>query len=628
MIHVSDIEKRLKDNPEPIEVKEIRENIIKSFSKLEFIEDGHKYYVHNDDGSMTELHSVSHVCHLFSPYVNWDEICENKAKKMGIPYDELKRQWRENNLRSTNNGTKTHFFGENMMLFIQGRFDEIDSSIKNQIEDGFFVPYGKKEEAISKFYEDILKIDNFYPVMAEAKIYTGINDTLNLNENFSGTFDMLFAFKHNGKFKLSILDFKGLPLNTPIATKEGWKNMGDISVGDEVFDKDGKICKVLHTSKIHHKPCLKIKFDSGEEIICDEDHRWEISFLKNRMVSLKKEKYFENKVMTAKEIKEYMSNINRKDSRLIPKILLSKPIECEEKHLPIHPYVFGVWLGDGNNADGKITNMYDDIWSEIEKCGYTIGKDVSQGSSGKATTRTIFGLTHELRLLGCLHNKHIPDVFLRSSYEQRLDILKGLMDADGCYNKKRKRYVISTTRENQVDFSVKLLSSLGIKATVTPYIIKLKDKNKKINGYYINFTTDIYPFKIRKIKVEKPTRNKHLFRNIISIEDTETVETKCIEVDSPSHTFCCGYNMLVTHNTNKVLENDFNRNKGNMLLPPFEDLVDEAKSNYSIQLSCYQMGIEQLGYEVVDRKLIWLKDDGTYEKVSTPNLTDKLKLVL
>ena len=80
--------------------------------------------------------------------------------------------------------------------------------------------------------------------------------------------------------------------------------------------------------------------------------------------------------------------------------------------------------------------------------------------------------------------------------------------------------------------------------------------------------------------------------------------------------------------TNTALENDFNRNKGNMLLPPFEDLVDEAKSNYSIQLSCYQMGIEQLGYEVVDRKLIWLKDDGTYEKVSTPNLTDKLKLVL
>ena len=59
-----------------------------------------------------------------------------------------------------------------------------------------------------------------------------------------------------------------------------------------------------------------------------------------------------------------MSNINRKDSRLIPKILLSKPIECEEKHLPIHPYVFGVWLGDGNNADGKVAPQ--DVWDVLE----------------------------------------------------------------------------------------------------------------------------------------------------------------------------------------------------------------------------------------------------------------------
>lgn len=208
MIHISDVEEKLKKNKEPSEIKEIRENIKKSFSKLEFIEDGHKYFVHNDDGSKTELDSVSNVCHRFQPQVDWDEICKNKAKKIGITYDELKRQWKENNIRSTNNGTKTHFYGENMMLFIQGKFDEIDNSVKNQIEDGFFIPYGKKEEAISNFYEDILKVDNFYPVMAEAQIYTGINDTLKLNENYSGTFDMLFAFKSQDKYKLSILDFK------------------------------------------------------------------------------------------------------------------------------------------------------------------------------------------------------------------------------------------------------------------------------------------------------------------------------------------------------------------------------------------------------------------------------------
>ena len=58
MLNVDDIKERLKRNPEPIEISEIRENIVKSFSKLEFIEDGHKYYVNNEDGSKTELPSV------------------------------------------------------------------------------------------------------------------------------------------------------------------------------------------------------------------------------------------------------------------------------------------------------------------------------------------------------------------------------------------------------------------------------------------------------------------------------------------------------------------------------------------------------------------------------------------
>ena len=80
----------------------------------------------------------------------------------------------------------------------------------------------------------------------------------------------------------------------------------------------------------------------------------------------------------------------------------------------------------------------------------------------------------KLKELGLLNNKRLLEVFLLSSYEQRLDILRGLMDSDGYYNSKRKRFSISTTRLNQVNFSVELLSSLGIKTTIISY-------NKTIN---------------------------------------------------------------------------------------------------------------------------------------------------
>ena len=101
MLHISDIEEKLKKNPEPLFVKKVRENIKQSFSRLEFVEDGHKYYVHNEDGSTIELPSVSHICHKFQPEVDWDLIAKNKAKKLGISTEALQRQWKENNIKST-----------------------------------------------------------------------------------------------------------------------------------------------------------------------------------------------------------------------------------------------------------------------------------------------------------------------------------------------------------------------------------------------------------------------------------------------------------------------------------------------------------------------------------------------
>ena len=209
MLHIDDIRDRLKRNPEPTFVRDVRHNIIDSFSKLEFVEKGHKYYVHNDDGSMTELPSVSHVCHRFQPEVDWDLIAENKARKLGIEKKVLQRKWKENNVRSTSNGTKTHLFAEAYMYFFRGKPELMPKEIYDtQYQDGFLIPYGKKEEAVEKFYEDIFEIDTLYPIMSEAQIYTGINDYLKFSTNYSGTFDMLFAYKLKSGWKLGIFDWK------------------------------------------------------------------------------------------------------------------------------------------------------------------------------------------------------------------------------------------------------------------------------------------------------------------------------------------------------------------------------------------------------------------------------------
>jgi hypothetical protein len=83
--------------------------------------------------------------------------------------------------------------------------------------------------------------------------------------------------------------------------------------------------------------------------------------------------------------------------------------------------------------------------------------------------------------------------------------------------------------------------------------------------------------------------------------------------------------LLYDYKTNSKLYKDYARKFNKMALEPFTELYDESYSYYILQLSAYSLCLNQLGYEVADRKIIWLKDDATYEKISVPDYTVKLR---
>ena len=210
MLNIEDIRERLKRDQEPKEIKEIRENIINRFKNLEFIDDGHKYFLHKGDETK-EMSSVSSVCHLFEPQVDWEAILERKALKLGIDKEELRREWKEKNITSTSNGSLTHLFAEAYMYFFMGDIDSMPNVIREtQYEDGYLIPYGNKQIAIAKYYEDLHKTGGLYAVMPETQIYIdGEDNPYGIKTDISGTFDALFAYKDkNGKFVLSVRDWK------------------------------------------------------------------------------------------------------------------------------------------------------------------------------------------------------------------------------------------------------------------------------------------------------------------------------------------------------------------------------------------------------------------------------------
>lgn len=86
--------------------------------------------------------------------------------------------------------------------------------------------------------------------------------------------------------------------------------------------------------------------------------------------------------------------------------------------------------------------------------------------------------------------------------------------------------------------------------------------------------------------------------------------------------------VILDYKTNANLYNKYNRQYRKMLLAPFDNLVEEDYGLYVIQLNLYALMLEDIGLPVIARKIVWLKEDGTYEIIDTPNISDILRRCL
>ena len=68
---------------------------------------------------------------------------------------------------------------------------------------------------------------------------------------------------------------KALALDTPLPTPRGWTTMGEVQVGDEVFDERGHRCTVTAATPVMHgRPCYEVEFSDGTVIVADAEHLW------------------------------------------------------------------------------------------------------------------------------------------------------------------------------------------------------------------------------------------------------------------------------------------------------------------------------------------------------------------
>ncbi|WP_412527074.1 terminase TerL endonuclease subunit [Burkholderia lata] len=351
---------------------------------------------------------------------------------------------------------------------------------------------------------------------------------------------------------------KALAIDTPVATPNGWKRHGDLRAGDIVFAADGNPQRVLAVTEHYAGPCMELRLSDGETIVAHERHEW----VTQRTWYTKRPKGSRAPLPTVetREIAETLRGGARGD--FVHRIALAGALQLPEAKLPVPPYVLGAWLGDGHSRSANITSADPGIPEEIRRSGVpcievarfrneTKLYRLSDGDrSQKARNKCVAARLRQLGLLWPNH-KHIPAQYLRASFDQRLELLRGLIDTDG-YVSVQGQVVFGTISAHLADDVMELLRSLGMKPSMRMDRASLNGKDCGAN-YEIQFWPpdglSVAHLERKRSRQLAPhgKKRRSASRTVVSATPVGDQVVNCIQVETG--VYLAGRGMVLTHNS-------------------------------------------------------------------------------
>lgn len=311
---------------------------------------------------------------------------------------------------------------------------------------------------------------------------------------------------------------------SPIS-ETGYIRMGDIKVGDYIYDRKGRPTKVLGVFPQGPREVFEIKFTDGRKILADGEHLFSYYTAKQKL------KYDNNqykngvpnfKTNSVNELLELGVTTQEANGQSKVKFYLpmNEAVERTPKEFNLQPYELGTLLSDSYFDNDKL--------SEIPE------------------------------LINCdSHDKFIPNDYKLGSIEQRWNLIKGLFDADGnIANDKSFDVTYASISEKLISDIQEVLWSLGVMSTIVDdneqsgYTLQIKSQSNEKNRFFS------LPRKLEICDLaEKQDAHKKRIKkfNFVGIESITKLSTKedmtCILVDNNEHLFLAGREHIVTHNT-------------------------------------------------------------------------------
>jgi replicative DNA helicase len=428
-----------------------------------------------------------------------------------------------------------------------------------------YFTHGGTVEGFERLKEDATLFD-VNGVHSSKDALTQLEDELNGKKDLSPTYVSQWPELNKliGLEEGDILDLvapgkvgKGGRVSTPVLTKNGWKPMGALQIGDELASIEGSPNFVTGVFPRGRMEMFRVTFSDGRFTDTTADHLWRVS------CDTPWERSNNSRVYTTDAVLgEYCYPGSRRGSKLyIP--LVSGDFGSNSE-LPIDPWLLGVLIGDGGltcgqprvtSADPGIVNK---VVLEVQKMG-----DSLVATGGKYGYRINGGhLRDALKSMDIWghksNSKFIPEVYLNADKHSRWELLRGLMDTDGTASNRTGTPSYCTVSKKLAEDFVYLVRSLGGLAKVSaPQKKHFRYKGEMRTGqpaYIIVVrvpdTAKVFSLQ-RKLQKVKARKNQALL-TFKSVESVGFDEAVCIAVSHPSKLYITD-DFIVTHNSTMSL---------------------------------------------------------------------------
>lgn len=317
---------------------------------------------------------------------------------------------------------------------------------------------------------------------------------------------------------------------TKVLTLDWWKPASKLVAGDYVFDRQGKLVKVTLVQEYRQEECYEVTFSDYLTVCGDGKLGFPTEDLKYR----KRLDEYKGLFKFTRPLRHFIVDqllelpLKSERDRLNYSVPTTQPLQLPHQDLPVPPFVFGFWFF--NRKAWKVFNApsgrHDEVAEKLKDYGYKIrtGRKRPGGRIEFTVTPTV-----ESQLVPNIPTK-IPNNYLLASFEQRLELLSGIVLAKGSqYNPRTDWFNIISKHQPTISAIQMLVESLGIKTTAT--------QNEKSKSFSLSFRTK---HKLLGNQQSPDLKVHHARRFITNISKIPAQLCVHVETSAPDNTILVG----------------------------------------------------------------------------------------